>query len=161
MKQTIVALVALCILIACNKETPQQTAVRQYIINELQCTECVITHMSPLDSVFTPYNIESSAEYFTNRLQTEIAYHRRTLADSWATRREIAVARDSINLLRHQIDSIKSVTNKLIAAKKPNRLGIVVKLTRNNVPHEFTFVFNNDGETISHLLDDFGKVFMP
>lgn len=159
MKQTILSLALLCSLIACA-QNPHQSAIQQYIENKMDWHEYKIMEVGEVDSIFSPFNTQLSYSYFETRIQTKIEQMEVISEDYYAPVADRIAARDSINTLKRELRDIQNNVILILTEKKPNRIGVPAKIYYKGVMHRFTFVYNNDGQTIGHRLDADGNAVM-
>lgn len=174
MNKLITALLIIAIssplLLSCakSKDDIAKDAVREYLkkkgVNEFE-----EELWGKLDSVFSPFNMETSYSLIKSSINKDIALHELTISElnfnRQKNRARIKELKDSVMLLQDSLESINAKYYKALGERKNNRLGIFLKLKYKNLigaekTRSFTFVFNQFGDELSvgHHLDEYGNV---
>lgn len=112
-----------------------------------------------VDSVFSPFNAELSYEYMSNRLWNEIDELYFESAGFRFTLKEHKALMDSIHKKRQLIDELRESLETTKTLRHKNRIGIEFDFTeKDGKEHDLVFVFNNDGETVGHVMSPFSDV---
>ena len=165
-----IILILACVLSSCNTSREEQAkkAVREYL-DKKGVTDYSEELWGKLDSVFTPFNLESSYDIAKLLIERDISHHEYTISELKfnysKNKSRIKDLRDSVSLLKDSLNTIKTIYYDRLNKREKNRLGIFLKLRYKTLigsekTRSLTFVFNsNDSElSVGHHLDEFGNV---
>ena len=109
------------------------------------------------DSVFSPFNAQRSYNFVMSGLRQDLELTNNSLkyADTQKEKREL---QDSILSIRKQITELDHNYATILKEAKKNRIGIQFRYKSGGKENSYTFVFNNDGLTVGHVLSIFGDI---
>lgn len=143
-------------------------AVRDYL-QKKGVTEYTEVLWGKVDSVFTPFNLDTSYDLATAIIKRDISHHELTISElkfnSAKNKSRINILKDSVSLLKDSLNTIRTKYYDRLDKREKNRLGIFLKLKYKTLlgvekTRRLTFVFNqNESElSVGHHLDEFGNV---
>lgn len=158
MKKDALLLVILLSCLSCLAENDhaQRQAIRDYITQKGIAIQEEISWGAP-DSVFSPFNAQRSYNFVMAGLRQDLDLTKNSLtyADTQKEKREL---QDSIQSIRNQITELDHNYATILKEAKKNRVGIQFRYRSGGDEHSYTFVFNNDGLTVGHVLSIFGDI---
>ena len=151
-----------------SMEDKAKDAVREYL-QKKGVTEYTEELWGKVDSVFTPFNLDTSYDLVTAIIKRDISHHELTITElkfnPSKNKARIRTLKDSVSLLKDSLNSIRTIYYDRLNKREKNRLGIFLKLKYKTLlgvekTRSLTFVFNsNDSElSVGHHLDEFGNV---
>lgn len=158
MKNSLAFFTAALLLVSCvSEQSADKQLVRDYLVSK-NIKNIVEVSWSPRDSLFSPFNIELSEQYLTTRINSQISSYELDMILNRPGTKDYKTAKDSIRILKEEIEDIKASVAKQMELAKKNRVGIGLKFKYQDFYiHDWIFVLNNDGKTIGHVIEN-GKV---
>lgn len=161
MKQIVISMLFAVLLFSnCFADSATKQAVRDYLTDKRIPIDKEL-FWGEVDSVFSSYNIQLSYDYFSSSIKNDIKYLEidKKDCDSYGgtyakESKEIA---DSIIVLKDSLRHLEKNYQIKMIRKELNRKGIRFTYESTGKRYDFIFVFNNDGETIGHVIDSSGK----
>ena len=157
MKKNVLLLVILsCLSCMAENDHTQRQAVRDYMTQKGVIIQEEISWGVP-DSVFSPFNAQRSYNFVMSGLRQDLELTNNSLkyADTQKEKREL---QDSILSIRKQITELDHNYATILKEAKKNRIGIQFRYKSGGKENSYTFVFNNDGLTVGHVLSIFGDI---
>lgn len=151
-----------------SMEDKAKDAVREYL-QKKGVTEYTEELWGKVDSVFTPFNLDTSYDLATAIIKRDISHHELIISElkfnPSKNKARIRTLKDSVSLLKDSLSSIRTMYYDRLNKREKNRLGIFLKLKYKTLlgvekTRRFTFVFNqNESElSVGHHLDEIGNV---
>nr|AIF26673.1 hypothetical protein [uncultured bacterium fosmid pJB83B9] len=106
------------------------------------------------DSVYSPFNAELSLSYFESKYSTKIMaleFERDYLRPA---SNEYKIVQDSLKYYKSELEKMRMAVAEQKSKKKKNREGITMKFVQYGDTVEWTFIFNNNGSGIGHVVKD-------
>ena len=139
---------------ACIAQSEQeyQKAVKTYLFDKRIIVEKEI-EWSKTDSLFSPFNMQLSYEFLLTMRTRDVDDLRYDISIETDAMKKQKL-QDSLYAIQAKITELNRAISTLnnMDDFKPNRLGTEFKFSSKGKDYDLIFVFNNDGQTIGHVL---------
>ena len=153
MKSIITALlIILCFSCMAQSEADYQKAVKMYLFENRIIIDKEVD-WSKTDSLFSPYNMLLSYNYLMTMRSFDVENLNYEISVEPDENRKQKL-QDSLYTIQAQISDLNLALTSLnnMDEFKPNRIGTEFQFISKGKSYDLIFVFNNDGQTIGHVL---------